>query len=422
MTGQVPGPANESSQTLTTEVTVVSVTGSWTVGSFFAPGGAPAIDPVTGTLTYRAAGHVNGTALVSVLVRDSLGLASLNPQTFTITVTAVNDEPVFTTNSAVLPLNFNEDSGLVSVPLISSFLEGPAGALDEPPAQKPSWVLSSPVRTSGNVVFTTFEMLDNGTFRFQTLADTAGTADFTLKLVDDGPGSAPDDNESATVSFTITINQINDPPVAVTGPYVIDEGDSLVLDASSSFDVDEFFGDVLTYQWDLNGDGTFETNAGTSDVLTLTWAQLSSAGITAPAVYNARLRVTDSALVSTIATTTLQTLIVDYGDAPDSYGTLRGNNGAAHTITGPLFLGTSVDKETNGVPSAGANGDGADEDGVSFPSTFEVSPTLNLPTFVNVTASAAGKLDAWIDLNNNGVFDSATEHINGGTSMNVVAA
>ncbi len=59
----------------------------------------PAIDAVTGTLTYTPAANANGTAIVTVKLvdnggTDNGGLDTSMEQTFTITVTAVNDGPV----------------------------------------------------------------------------------------------------------------------------------------------------------------------------------------------------------------------------------------------------------------------------------------------------------------------------------------
>ncbi len=96
---------------------------------------------------------------------------------------------------------------------------------------------------------------------------------------------------------------------------------------------------------------------------------------------------------------------LDFGDAPNSYGTLLANNGARHHIS-PLFLGASVDAEVNGQPNATATGDDSagidDENGVTMPSFL----VPGLDASITVIASAAGKLDAWVDFKRNGVFDA----------------
>ena len=61
---------------------------------------APAISPA-GMLTYTAAPNATGTATITVQLQDNGGTAgggvdTSAPQTFTITVTPVNDAPVFT--------------------------------------------------------------------------------------------------------------------------------------------------------------------------------------------------------------------------------------------------------------------------------------------------------------------------------------
>ena len=113
----------------------------------------------------------------------------------------------------------------------------------------------------------------------------------------------------------------------------------------------------------------------------------------------------------------------DYGDAPDPFGgtpgrypTLKANGGARH-IVGGLFLGAKVDIDNDGQPNAAASGDdadadGDDEDGVSLPATI----VARLQARATVTASAAGKLDAWVDFNRNGIFESA-ERIAAGVNV-----
>ena len=58
-------------------------------------------------------------------------------------------------------------------------------------------------------------------------------------------------------------------------------------------------------------------------------------------------------------------LAVDFGDAPDPYPTTLADDGPRHEAIGPT-LGVLRDEEVDGQPSTGANGDGADEDGVTF--------------------------------------------------------
>lgn len=102
----------------------------------------------------------------------------------------------------------------------------------------------------------------------------------------------------------------------------------------------------------------------------------------------------------------------DFGDAPDpTYPTLQASNGASHTLGSGLFLGPAVDDELDGQPSPGATGDDTsdvdDEDGVAF--TTEVTPGGTAG--VDVEASAAGLLNAWVDFNTDGDWDDAGEQI-----------
>src|SRR5262249_42168980 len=89
----------------------------------------PAIDEATGDLTYTPAPDANGNATVSVSLTDNGGTANGGAdtsatQTFTITVTAVNDAPSFTAggNQTVL-----EDAGPQTVdPWATDLSPGPS--------------------------------------------------------------------------------------------------------------------------------------------------------------------------------------------------------------------------------------------------------------------------------------------------------
>ncbi len=104
----------------------------------------------------------------------------------------------------------------------------------------------------------------------------------------------------------------------------------------------------------------------------------------------------------------------DFGDAPLSYDTLLADDGARHEILGP-FLGSLVDGESDGQPAINADGDDTnasdDEDGVIFAGDLTV--TIGTTPIVNIratnTSGNAATLYGWIDYNNDGAFDNATE-------------
>jgi hypothetical protein len=109
----------------------------------------------------------------------------------------------------------------------------------------------------------------------------------------------------------------------------------------------------------------------------------------------------------------------DWGDAPDGpYPTWNANSGANHQIVTGFFLGASVDAEQDGQPNSTATGDDInppagpdDEDGVTFLTLLLPGGTAN----ISVVASAPGKLDAWVDFNNDGSW--AGDRIFNGTPL-----
>lgn len=108
----------------------------------------------------------------------------------------------------------------------------------------------------------------------------------------------------------------------------------------------------------------------------------------------------------------------DYGDAPSVYPVERVNNGAAHRISSFGFLGSAVDAELDGQPSADAQGDdtdtgpdsGDDEDGVSFGLSDSSQLGRDQANNLVLSASASGFVNVWVDYNQDGVW-SAGERI-----------
>ncbi len=103
---------------------------------------------------------------------------------------------------------------------------------------------------------------------------------------------------------------------------------------------------------------------------------------------------------------------LDFGDAPASYGTLLGNDGARHRIPSVYWLGAvAPDAEPDGQPDASALGDDlsnvADEDGVSI-----VTPLVRGDTgVVAIVASTNGILDVFMDWNANGTWADPNESL-----------
>ena len=105
---------------------------------------------------------------------------------------------------------------------------------------------------------------------------------------------------------------------------------------------------------------------------------------------------------------------LDFGDAPDpglgppwAYPTLLADNGARHGIVPGFSLGSLPDGETEGQPHFEALGDGGDEDGVTFPEPLVTCQSAD----IEVTVSASGFLDAWIDFNRDGDWDDPGEQV-----------
>ncbi len=94
---------------------------------------------------------------------------------------------------------------------------------------------------------------------------------------------------------------------------------------------------------------------------------------------------------------------VDYGDAPNSYSTTLDSNGPRHTVDqSGLFLGSII----NGEASPRSPIDNSD-DGISFVTSLEIG----LDALVDIEASSSGYIHAWVDFNQNGIFDHDSENV-----------
>ncbi|MFO1350908.1 MAG: Ig-like domain-containing protein [Gammaproteobacteria bacterium] len=195
------GPADEAGQTLSFQVTNNSNTALFAV--------APAVSP-TGTLTYTLAANANGSATISLVIKDNGGTANGGVdtsavQTFTITVNPVNDAPSFTKgpNQTV-----NANAGPQSV-------ANWATNLSKGPPNEASQTLSFQVTNNTNAALFAVApaVSPTGTLSYTPTANGNGTATISLVIKDNGGTANGGADTSPPQSFTITVNP--PPPNAI---------------------------------------------------------------------------------------------------------------------------------------------------------------------------------------------------------------
>ncbi len=242
------GPANESGQS----VSFVVSTGN---PALFTGGGQPAVSS-SGTLTYTAATNANGTAAVTVRAKDNGGTTNGGvdasaAQTFTITVSPVNDAPMF---KAGVDQTIPEDAGARSV-------GGWASGISPGPPNESDQSVSFVVSTSNSALFTAGgqpTVAPDGTLTFTSAPNANGSATVTARAKDTGGSADGGSDLGALQTFAITVTPVNDPPVAVGDSATVSEDDSAgvtfdVLDNDTDVDA----GDVLSVS---SFDGSTITN------------------------------------------------------------------------------------------------------------------------------------------------------------------
>jgi uncharacterized delta-60 repeat protein len=238
--------------------------------------------PSHGTLTFNADGsfrytpaaNYNGTDTFTYQARDSHGALSA-PATVTLTIRPVNDPPVANPDSYTM----NED-GVLTVPapgvLANDYdVEGDPLTVRLATFYYPMW---------GNVTLN-----PNGSFVYTPMPNFHGTDTF---------GYIADDGATPSLAFvTITVNSVNDPPVAADDYYALDEDTSLnvptymsVLANDTDADHDPLTAELVqgpsTGTLIFNADGTFTYTpvANFSGPVTFTYrARDNQGGSSAPA-------------------------------------------------------------------------------------------------------------------------------------------
>ena len=171
----------------------------------------------SGSLTFTTAANLNGSATISVSVRDTgLDLVPNNGDdttittTFVVTVNAVNDQPQFAVTASH---SSSEDAGAQSA---SAF----ATAISAGPTNESAQTLTFNVTANSNSsLFSVAPSISStGTLSYTAAANAFGTATITVTLSDNGGTANGGVDTSVSRTFTINVASVNDAPTFVMGP------------------------------------------------------------------------------------------------------------------------------------------------------------------------------------------------------------
>ena len=214
----------------------------------------------TGSVIWHQYASV-GSFAVTLTVTDNLGTSTSLMRT--IQVGTTNQPPIA---SFVLPPS----------PSVSAWARFDATGSSDPDGSIVTyqWAFGDGSTATGNVVYHQFS--------------SAGTFHVSLTVTDNG-------GASNSITQLLQVGSLLQAPVAAftfspSSPVV---GSPVVFNASASYDPD---GVIVSYQWDLNGDGTVDTTGVTGQVIYST-----------PGTAVVRLTVTDN---SGLPTSTTQTIVI----------------------------------------------------------------------------------------------------------------
>jgi YD repeat-containing protein len=224
----------------------------------------------------------------------------------------------------------------------------------------------------GTIVRYQWDLDGNGSFETDTGAtsstsrsySTPGDRNISVRVMDNKGGTDVDTktlfvgNDSPTASFTITPNPVT-------------AGQTVTFNGAASSDLD---GTIAKYEWDLDGNGTFETNTGTVSTTSRIYANA--------ATVNIGLRVTDD---DGATGTTIRSLGVKSASYPNAVLATPGLKSywRMEELSGPTFA------DSMGSSPATASGGG-----VAFGSPGALAGPTNMSArFDGVTGSAQANLD-----------------------------
>ena len=172
-----------------------------------------------GSFGYEPDANFNGDDTFTYKAND--GSADSEAATVTITVNAVNDAPSFTVGGNV---SVAEDSGAYSAPWATGISKGPADESSQTLTFQVTGNTNTALFSSGPSI------TDDGTLSFTPAANASGSATITVVLKDDGGTANDGQDTSSSVTFTITVNALNDLPALTTNAgLTLNEGATAII-------------------------------------------------------------------------------------------------------------------------------------------------------------------------------------------------
>lgn len=220
----------------------------------------PAVDPVTGDLTYTPAPNAYGTATLSIQSRDydaNNNEAISAPQTFTITVEGINDPPSFV---AGLDQAVDENAG---AQVVSDWATDVSCGVGES-GQALQFVV---VENSNPALFAELPAISpDGELTYRTADNANGMALITVILQDDGGTANGGIDASDPQTFAIDVAPVNAKPVAVGQQLSVDANRSLTFTPVDDGDPEV----VQTLTFTFTSDptlGTITVNSATGELV-----------------------------------------------------------------------------------------------------------------------------------------------------------
>ncbi|MDN5211424.1 Ig-like domain-containing protein [Fulvivirgaceae bacterium BMA12] len=159
------------------------------------------IDNVAGTLTLDFNANSNGISNLTIRATDTGGLMREAP--FTVTVTAVNDEPLLDDIPDPAPIDEDDPEQVINL-----------SGINAGPNESQVLTVTASTTSTGLLTIAPVEYISpqsTGTIRYTPVPNASGTADIEVCVTDSGDDTAPNDNQVCK-TFTVVVTSINDDP------------------------------------------------------------------------------------------------------------------------------------------------------------------------------------------------------------------